>query len=225
MPPVEQRPIVTVDAALFAILDGALHLALIERATQPFQGRRALIGGYLHKDEDKDLAGAVERILRDKAGLTDIFVEQLMTFGGPERDPRDWSVSVAYYALVPQQKLSAVQQCASLTLARADRLPELPFDHDRIVAAALDRLRNKASYSSLPTFLLPVEFTFPELKAVYEAVMGTALNDSAFRRKIGDMKIIEEAPGAKSPATAERKRPAQLYRRVSAALVEFDRTV
>jgi 8-oxo-dGTP diphosphatase len=221
----ESRPIVTVDAALFTILDGALHVALLERAAQPFHGRVALIGGYLRTDEDNDLAGAVTRILKDKAGLTDIFVEQLMTFGGPERDPRGWSVSVAYYALVPPQKLCDAHNHARLAFARVDRLPSLPFDHAQIVAAALGRLRNKASYSSLPTFLLPAEFTFPELKAVYEIVMGSPLNDSAFRRKIGDMKVIEEVPEGRSPATAQRKRPAQLYRRTSASLVEFDRTV
>ena len=221
----ESRPIVSVDAALFTILDGALHLALLERAAEPFQGRLALIGGYLHTDEDQDLAAAVDRILREKADLTGIFVEQLMTFGARERDPRGWSVSVAFYALAPHQTFLAARPRADLTLVRVDRLPDLPFDHAGIVAAALSRLRNKASYSSLPTFLLPAEFTFPELKAVYEIAMGTGLNDSAFRRKISDMKIIEEVPEARSPPSAQRRRPTQLYRRTSQALVEFDRTV
>ncbi len=221
----ESRPIVTVDAAVFTVFDGALHLALIERAAEPFESRLALIGGYLHTDEDQDLAAAVDRILRDKAGLTGLFVEQLMTFGGRERDPRGWSVSVVFYALARHRTFAAARRRADLTLAPVDRLPDLPFDHAGIVATALSRLRNKASYSSLPTFLLPAEFTFPELKTVYEIVLGTALNDSAFRRKIGDLKIIEEVPEARSPASAQRKRPAQLYRRSSAALVEFDRTV
>ena len=221
MAALETRPIVTVDAALFTILDGALHLALIERAAEPFQGRLALIGGYLHTDEDQDLAAAVDRILRNKADLTGIFVEQLMTFGDRERDPRGWSVSVAFYALAPVTG----RKSSELTFVRVDNLPDLPFDHAGIVAAALSRLRNKASYSSLPTFLLPQEFSFPELKSVYEIVMGTALNDSAFRRKIGDLKIIEEVPEARTPASAQRRRPAQLYRRSSRALVEFDRTV
>jgi 8-oxo-dGTP diphosphatase len=219
------RPIVTVDAALFTILDGALHLALLERAAAPFQGRAALIGGYIHPEEDQDIAEAVHRIILDKAGLRDIFVEQLATFGGARRDPRGWSVSAAYYALVPMEKLAAAKKRAALKFTPVDRLPELPFDHDAIVAAALARLRNKSSYSSLPTFLLSDEFSFPELKAVYETVMGTALNDSAFRRKISDLKIIEEVPETRSAATAQRKRPAQLYRRKGTVLVEFDRTV
>ena len=219
------RPIVTVDAALFTIVDGALHLALIERAAEPFRGRMALIGGYLHTDEDQNLAAAVDRILREKADLTGIFVEQLMTFGARSATP---AVGRYRWPFTPWRRIKPfwrLRPRVDLTLVRVDRLPDLPFDHAQIVAAALSRLRNKASYSSLPTFLLPAEFTFPELKTVYEIVMGTALNDSAFRRKISDMKIIEEVPEAKSPPSAQRRRPAQLYRRSSHALVEFDRTV
>jgi 8-oxo-dGTP diphosphatase len=219
------RPIVTVDVVLFTIADGALKLALIERGRPPFQGKLALIGGYLHPDADSDASAAAHRILEEKAGLADVFVEQLMTFSGPDRDPRGWSVSIAYYALVPHAVLTAAKASATLMLVPADPLPALPFDHSRIVAAALERLRGKSSYSSLPAFLLPPEFTFPELKAVYETVMGQALNDSAFRRKIGDLGIIEEVPEAKSAATALRKRPAQLYRLKKRALVAFDRTV
>lgn len=225
MPSQNARPIVTVDAALFTIVDGALHLALLDRATEPFRGRLALIGGYIHPEEDMDITEAAHRVIRDKAGLHDVFIEQLASFGGARRDPRGWSVSVAYYALVPIARLASSNGGGALKLTPVDHLPKLPFDHDAIVAAALARLRNKSSYSSLPTFLLPEAFSFPELKAVYETVMGTALNDSAFRRKIGDMKIIEEVPEARSAATAQRKRPAQLYRRKGAILIEFDRTI
>jgi 8-oxo-dGTP diphosphatase len=225
MPSQNARPIVTVDAALFTILDGALHLALIERPAEPFRGRLALIGGYIHPADDQDIAAAAHRVIRDKAGLRGIFIEQLASFGGARRDPRGWSVSVAYYALVPTTKLAASDGAGALRLTPVANLPELPFDHAAIVAAALARLRNKSSYSSLPTFLLPEEFSFPELKAVYETTMETTINDSAFRRKIGDMKIIEEVPDGRSAATAQRKRPAQLYRRKGEGLVEFDRTI
>ena len=104
-------------------------------------------------------------------------------------------------------------------------LPPLPFDHARIIEAGRARLRRKGAYSNLPALLLPAEFTFPELKAVYEKVMGAPLNDSAFRRKISELKIIEPVPEARSPATAERKRPAQLYRLAAPGLAEWDRTL
>ena len=219
------RPIVTIDVALFTIKQERLCLALIERQRPPFEGRLALIGGYIHPDEDCDVTHAAHRILADKAGLANVFVEQLMTFSGPDRDPRGWAVSIVYYALVPHAVLMAAEQSARMTLTPVDRLPGLPFDHDRIAAAALARLRGKSTYSSLPAFLLPHEFTLPELKAVYETVMGLALNDSAFRRKIGDLGLIEEVQEAKSAATAERKRPAQLYRLKERALIAFDRTI
>ncbi len=148
-----------------------------------------------------------------------------MTFSGADRDPRGWSVSIVYYALVPESVLAQAGVSKDLRLVEPGAPPSLPFDHGRIVSAALERLRGKASYSSLPAFLLPEQFTLPELKAAYETVMGTPLNDSAFRRKIGDLGIIEEVPEAKSPATAARRRPAQLYRLKQRALVAFDSTV
>jgi 8-oxo-dGTP diphosphatase len=226
MPNHDLQTIVTVDAALFTIVDGSLNLVLIERAAPPFEGRLALIGGYIHPEDDLSISDAVHRVIRDKAGLKDVFIEQLASFGGPVRDPRGWSVSIAYYALVPPKILaSTAGGGVPLKLTPVDRRPRLPFDHDAIVDAALARLSNKSSYSSLPTFLLPDEFSFPELKSVYETVTGTALNDSAFRRKIGDLKFIEEVPDGRSVATAQRKRPAQLYRRRGGSLVEFDRTV
>ena len=106
-----------------------------------------------------------------------------------------------------------------------ENLPDLAFDHRRIVDAALGRLRRKGAYSNLPALLLPAEFTFPELKGVYEKVLGVALNDSAFRRKITELKMIEPVPEARSPATAERKRPAQLYRLADRRLAEWGRTL
>ena len=158
------RPIVTVDVALLALADDGLVVLLHPRERAPFAGRLALVGGYLRPGLDRDATAAAGRILADKAGLTDVFVEQLMTFSGPERDPRGWSVSIAYYALVPADRLAAAGD--RLVAVPVGRVPPLPFDHDRILAAALDRLRSKSAYSTLPAFLLPETFTLPELKAL-----------------------------------------------------------
>ncbi len=219
----EARPIVTVDAALFTLLDDHLAVALQRREREPFKGAPALIGGYVRPDEDADGAGAMARILAEKAGLHDVFLEQLQTFSGRTRDPRGWSVSIVYYALAPSERLESAG-ASGLELVGVDRLPELPFDHARIIAAALARLQRKGAYSNLPALLLPAQFTFPELKAVYEKVLGVPLNDSAFRRKVTELKIIEPVDSF-SPATAERKRPAQLYRLVRKGLAEWDRTL
>lgn len=219
----DSHPILTVDTALFTLRNGRLCLAVQSRDHAPFAGAPALIGGYVRPASDADTTASAARILADKAGLENVFLEQLMSFSGPDRDPRGWSVSIAHYALVPDAILAAAHgRVGGVTVLPVDSLPPLAFDHDRIVAAALARLRGKSAWSTLPALLLPELFTLPELKAVYETVMGAPLNDSAFRRKIGELRILEPVE-AKTAATAETRRPAQLYRLARRGLTAFDR--
>jgi 8-oxo-dGTP diphosphatase len=107
-----------------------------------------------------------------------------------------------------------------IVLVPVEDVGTLPFDHNAIVARGVQRLRVKGAYSSLPAFLLPPTFTLPQLREVYEKVMGAPLNDSAFRRKIEELKVIEPVEGEFSKASA---RPARLYRLRKSALKEFDR--
>lgn len=213
------RPILTVDVILFTLCDGALHVVLLTRDREPFAGRPALVGGYVHVDADADTAAAAARILKKELGLRRLFLEQLMTFSGRRRDPRGWSASVAYYALVEEERLAPALGKGAI-VQPVDAVRGLPFDHDAILAKAVERLRSKGAYSSLPAFLLRPTFTLPQLREVYEKVMGVPLNDSAFRRKIDDLKVIEPVEGAFSTASA---RPAQLYRLRKDVLTEFDR--
>jgi len=215
----EERPILTVDVVLFTVRGGRLQVALQRRDRTPFKRRLALIGGYVHVDEDVDTASTAKRVLREKAGLSGIFLEQLMTFSGARRDPRGWSASVAYYALVPETALAPVLE-QDMVITPVEEVASLPFDHETIVAEGVKRLQSKGAYSSLPAFLLPPEFTMPQLREIYETVMRTSLNDSAFRRKIEELQLIEPVSGAFSKASA---RPAQLYRLRRAVLQEFDR--
>lgn len=215
----EERPILTVDVILFTVQDDTLRVALQRRDREPFMGRLALIGGYVHVDEDADTKATAERVLYEKAGLKGVFLEQLMTFSGAKRDPRGWSASVAYYALVPQTQLAPVLK-REISILSVDEVTGLPFDHEAIIKKAVQRLRSKGSYSSLPAFLLPPQFTMPQLRGIYEIVMGAPLNDSAFRRKVEELQLIEPVPGAFSKASA---RPAKLYRLKRTALHEFDR--
>jgi 8-oxo-dGTP diphosphatase len=192
-------------------------VALQHRDRPPHEGRLAILGGFVHPDEDADARETALRILRQKADLADIYIEQLMTFSGRARDPRGWSASIAYYALVPPARLTAGR---GFVVQPVEEARDLPFDHDAIVAKGAERLRNKATYSSLPTFLLPPQFTLPQLKQVYESVMGTRLNDSAFRRKIDELRMLEPVEGA---FDRESARPAQVYRLRQTGLREFDR--
>ena len=135
------------------------------------------------------------------------------------RDPRGWSASVAYYALVSPEKLSPPSP-HDFVLISVDRVAGLPFDHETIIGMAVQRLRNKGAYSSLPAYLLPPTFTLPQLREIYSKVMGVDLNDSAFRRKIEELQLIEPVPGEFSKASA---RPAKLYRLRTTKLREFDK--
>ena len=135
----DKRPIVTVDTVLFTLRDGALATLLQPRARAPHAGRLALVGGYVRPAEDSGTTAAAARILAEKAGLTEIYLEQLMTFAGPDRDPRGWSLSVAHYALVPESALAGAAR--DIQVLPLSEVPPLPFDHDAILEAALARLR------------------------------------------------------------------------------------
>ena len=218
-----EDPLATVDVALFTIRDGRLSLLLATRSNpdEPYCGALALPGGVIHTDKDEDAEDAARRVVRTKLGLDAPYLEQLYTFSGRLRDPRRWSLSVAWYSLVPEQVLERADM-DGLEFVPADAIPKLPFDHNAIADLAIRRLRNKSTYSTLLTFLLPDQFTIPELHAVYEQVTGTATNIAAFRKKVLDEDMIE--------ATGERRKGGQhrapdLYRRKGMGLQELKRTI
>ena len=204
------RPVIcSVDVVLLTIADGALQVALLERDHEPFRGTLALPGGFIHPDEDEDTYASAARMLRSKTGIVSPYLEQLGTFSGRARDPRGWSLSISYYALVPHDVIHS-SDCAAVVLRSATETQSLPFDHSRIVAAALTRVQNKSSYSSLPVHLCGETFTLPELQAVYEIVLGEPINKVSFRRKMDELEILEPIAGARKSGGAHR--PAQLYR-------------
>ena len=210
MPPTDHHPplICTVDVVLLTLLEGALHVALLAREHAPWAGQLALPGGYVHPQEDASAQASAARVLHHKAGVVSPYLEQLATFSGPARDPRGWSVAVAYCAVVPPCVLQPAH--ATLQLLPVHQLPPLAFDHADMVAAAVARVRSKSQYSSLPVHLCAEPFTLPQLQGVYEAVLGEALNKVSFRRKMEEWGMLEPVPGALQGGGAHR--PAQLYR-------------
>ncbi|MEK8029559.1 NUDIX domain-containing protein [Ideonella sp. DXS29W] len=206
---VEPTPIIcTVDVTLLTLQDDMLHVLLLKRDREPFAGALALPGGYVHAEADQSAEDAAARVLKEKAGIVSPYLEQLATFSGPGRDPRGWSLSVAYCALLPAELLAV--DGAERQLRPVARLPALPFDHARIVDAAVQRVRSKSQYSSLPVYLCGEAFTLPRLQAVYEAVLGEPVNKVSFRRKMDELGMLEAIPGAQTSGGAHR--PAQLYR-------------
>lgn len=197
--------ILTIDVVLLTLRGGELHVALFRRERDPFKGRWALPGGFVHEDEDDSARAAAARVLRTKTGLEAPYLEEWGTFSGPVRDPRGWSLTVVYFALVPPSMLEG-----KADLFPVRKLPALPFDHAAVVASVVERVRSKASYSSLPVFLCDEEFTVPELHAVYEAVQGEPMNLASFRRKLEELGVLEAVPG--KTRSSGRMRPAQLYR-------------
>jgi 8-oxo-dGTP diphosphatase len=200
--------ICTVDVVLLTLQEGELQVLLVKREREPFANALALPGGYVHPQEDQSCLEAAQRVLQSKTGLQSPYLEQLGSFSGPGRDPRGWSISVAYFALVPPEALPSPQ--AGCEWRAVEGLPALPFDHASILASAVDRVRSKSQYSSLPAHFCSEPFTLPQLHAVYAAVMGESINAVSFRRKMEELDFLEAIEGAKSSGGAHR--PAQLYR-------------
>lgn len=200
--------ICTVDVPLFTLIDGRLHVVLLRRDHEPFEGQFALPGAYI-KTTDEDAMAAASRMLAEKTGITSPYLEELRTFTGAHRDPRGWSISVAHYALVAAEMLLSVQK-AGLEFRDVAHTRALPFDHSDIIETALARLRTKSVYSSLPCYLAGETFTMPELRNIYEQVIGESIDKITFVRKMNDLDVLEIVEGAKR--TGASNRPAQLYR-------------
>ncbi len=199
----------TVDVVLLTLKEGGLHVALLKRERPPFQDVAALPGGFIHVTEDIDARHAALRVLKEKTGIVAPYLEQLATFSGPARDPRGWSVAIAYYALV---SFEVIERAAhqDIKLHAVDKKLDLPFDHRSIIDTAVARLRSKSQYSSLPCYLAGDTFTLPGLQRVYEALMGEPLNKVSFRRKMSEMGMLEALDGQYEAGGAHR--PAQLHR-------------
>lgn len=223
----EYLPDVTVDVVLLSVApDGALQTLLTRRMNEPHKGLFALPGVFVGRRES--LQEAARRALRDKGGLTDVFLEQLFTSGEPDRDLRGRIVSVAYFALVPIANIeerfatAADTQIVRITIpwtgekggpvraisARGASV-DLAFDHSEIIGGAIKRLRGKLNYTPLGFELLPKNFTLYDLQRIHEAILGRALNKDSFRRRILASGFVEDT---KKKQTHTAHRPAVLYR-------------
>jgi 8-oxo-dGTP diphosphatase len=203
---------VTVDIALFTIVDDSLSVLLVQRGEPPYEGAWALPGGFIRPDEDADVAA--RRELKEETGIAaPRHLEQLKTFSTPDRDPRMRVVSIAYTALAPGlPPATAGTDAASTRLWSVTKLkrrgaPALAFDHQKIMSDALERVRSKLEYTSLATSLIRQPFTIAELRHVYEAVWDTELHAANFRRKVLSVdgfvvptRGTRSAPGGGPPA-------------------------
>jgi 8-oxo-dGTP diphosphatase len=203
----------TVDLVILTVRDGRLQVLLINRGNEPYRGQDALPGGFLRAGED--LGEAAERELAEETSLSSghLHLEQLATYGAPNRDPRGRVVSVAYLALAPNLPIPVAGSDAQA--ARWAPVSEvsgtLAFDHDDMLNDAVERARSHLEFTTLATAFCDPEFTVGDLRGVYEVVWGTPLDPRNFSRKVASSEGFLQPTGHKR--SHDTGRPAALYRR------------
>jgi 8-oxo-dGTP diphosphatase len=204
-----------VDLAILTVRQDRLQVLTITRANEPFRGQAALPGGFLRDEED--IPDAAVRELGEETGLDGrtLHLEQLAAYGAPDRDPRGRVVSVAYLAMMPNLPVpTAGSDASSATWTPVDDIFSKPgtlaFDHDTILADAVERARTRLEFTTLATAFCDPLFTIGDLRGVYEAVWGEELDPRNFSRKVVKTDgFIEETGEKRVPAVG---RPAALYR-------------
>jgi 8-oxo-dGTP diphosphatase len=205
---------VTVDLVILTVRGGQLATLAWRRDSSPYAGMQALPGGFIRLDED--LPAAAARVLAERAGLpsAQVHLEQLQSYGYPDRDPTRRAVSVAYLALAPDLPAPDTPQ---MSWQPVSALAQMAFDHERILTDGVERARSKLEYTSLGAAFCRDEFTVAELRRVYEIVWGVPLDPRNFHRKVTGARNFLVETGEVTASGGGR--PAQLYRRGSAVLL------
>jgi 8-oxo-dGTP diphosphatase len=207
------RPSTSVDAVIFTVFDEMLQVLTVKRAEHPYMGKWSLIGGYVNPDSDKTLEETAKRKLFEKTGVKTPYLEQCFTVGNSKRDPRGWSITTVYFALLPHKNISleagsGASDTKWLPIHNVEVKPSLAFDHDELLRVAIERLRSKVLYTTLPAYLMPETFTLGDLQRVFEVILNRKLEVKSFRRRIATANVLEEVDKMRQ----NRSRPAQLYR-------------
>jgi 8-oxo-dGTP diphosphatase len=207
---------VSTDVVIFTMHEDRLCVLLVRREREPFGGLWGLPGGMVAADEALD--AAARRMLATKTGVTGVYLEQLFTFGGITRDPRGRVVSIAYYALVPPDRMPSIRDVPNVAWHDVGVLPALGFDHADIVAMARRRLAAKLEYSTIALQLMSEKFTLSELQSVYECILGETLDKRNFRKRLQGLGCLEPTD---EQHRGGKHRPARLFRMKSPGRVEF----
>jgi len=181
---------IAVDCVIFGYEQEQLKLLVFKRAIEPAKGKWSLIGGWVKEEESVE--DAARRVLVNLTGLQDVFMEQVQTFSKPNRDPGGNVVTVSFYALVKVEKYSnqLIHEFGAEWINMSE-LPSLIFDHDEMVARALEKLRLKSRYDLIGRQLLPEKFTITSLRKLYNEIFQKQFDPGNFRKKVLSLKVLE----------------------------------
>lgn len=200
--------VIATDVVIFTVQNGELKVLLIEMKKNPYKGFWAAPGGLVGPKESVETAAS--RVLKEKAGLSNIHLEQLYTFGKVDRDPFGRVVSVAYFALISASdlKLHTSDEYSDIKWYPINKVPKLAYDHAEVLKVAKERLQSKLEYTNIVYSLLPEEFTLSELQEIYETILDRGLDKRNFRKKILALKILKKL---RKKREGGAHRPAELY--------------
>ncbi len=207
------RPNASVDTAIFTVIGDALHVLVVKREHHPHQGKWSLVGGFIDLEADESLEDTAKRKLQEKTGVKTPYLEQWGTIGNKQRDPRYWSITTVYFALIPEKgvQLRAGEGATDIKWVKVGKdgrvKEELAFDHAHILKECHTRLRQKVLYTSLPLFLMEESFTLGELQKTYETLIGDVVEAKSFRRRILSADLVKETGEMHDSG----RRPAKLY--------------
>lgn len=198
----------TVDAVVFGYEKGKISVLLIKRKYEPFKDKWAIPGGFVLEKES--LEEAVQRELQEETGVEINYLEQLYTFGNPQRDPRGRVISVAYFGLVRPNtfRIFASTDASEVEWFNINELPELSFDHKEILEIAIRRLQGKVTYEPIGFELLDRKFPFSDLEKLYATLIGRDIDRRNFRKKILNLNVLDELDEKISKGSG---RPANLF--------------
>jgi ADP-ribose pyrophosphatase YjhB (NUDIX family) len=207
------RPSTSVDAVIFTVFDQTLQVLTVKRAEYPYKGKWSLVGGFVNPESDKNLEDTAKRKLFEKTGVKTPYLEQCFTIGNSKRDPRGWSITTVYFALLPYEEISLeAASGASDTrwqpIHNVEIETSLAFDHNELLRLTIERLRSKVLYTTLPAYLMPKTFTLGDLQRIFEIILNRKLEVKSFRRRIATANVLEAVDQMRQNVT----RPAQLYR-------------
>lgn len=219
-----EAPLVTVDLCIFTLIDNDLKVLMVKRANYPEKGKLALPGGFIDLSVDSNLEETALRKLMLKTGVKSPYLEQVETIGNKSRDPRGWSVTTLYYALIPFTEVNHINEVGDQIywLSLEDvTVSAIAFDHKELIKKARERLANKVSYTDIGFHVLPKKFTLSQLQKAFEILMGQTLEKKSFRRRMLSADLVVEL----DEISSDRGRPASLYKAKSQGLHFFARSL